>query len=332
MGREAYSLLGDIGGTHARFALLANDGGALIEAASLAVAGHATIVDAVRAYLARSGGVKPVRAALAIALPVHGDRLRMTNHHWDFSIAETREALGLESLKVINDYAALALALSRLSDSDCTQLGSGTVLPGYPRAVLGPGTGLGVSGVIDGGDRWLPLESEGGHVSYGPLTAREQRVIEILHETLDHVSAEALLSGRGLASIHAALSRLAGATERLAPEQISRLALERESPIAVEALSMFCEILGTVAGNLALTLGARGGVYLGGGIAPQIRTFLQRSNFRERFEDHGRFAAYLREIPTYLIDTEYAALAGAALALGEPYDDLGVCSRAAGAA
>jgi glucokinase len=332
VGREAYILLGDIGGSHARFALVAEDGGELIAVCSLAVTEHATLVDAVRAYLARVGRIKPLRGVLAIALPVTGDRLRMTNHDWVLSVAETREALGLECLRVINDYTALALALPLLSDSDCTQIGPGSSLPGYPRAVLGPGTGLGVSAAIPVGERWVPLQSEGGHVSYGPLTAREQCVIEVLRETCDHVSAEALVSGPGLASIHAALSRLDGANQRLAPEQISRLALAGGSPIAVEALSMFCGILGTVAGNLALTLGARGGVYIGGGIAPQIRAFLQRSNFRDRFEDHGRFTIYLREIPTYLIDTEYAALAGAALARGELYDDLGVCSRAAGAA
>ena len=331
MGREAYSLVGDIGGSHARFALLADTDGALIEARSLPVTDHASVVDAVRAYLAGVTRVAPRRAALAIALPVTGDRLAMTNHDWSFSVAETREALGLEYLKVLNDYAALALALPRLRAGDCLQIGPGSSLPGYPLAVLGPGTGLGVSAAIPAGERWLPLQSEGGHVSYGPLTARERGVIEVLRESRDHVSAEALVSGPGLVSIHAALARIDGAAARsLKPAEISRLAIEQASPIAVEALSMFCEILGTVAGNLALTLGARGGVYIGGGIAPKIGDFLRRSNFRRRFEDHGRFTAYLREIPTRLIDVEYAALIGAAVALGEARDDLGVSSRAAG--
>lgn len=326
---KRYSLVADIGGTNARFALVAGSDGKPIEPRSLPVADFAGPVDAVRAYLEAVALGEPERAAISVALPVTGDLLEMTNHGWSFSVDETRQALGLDYLKLLNDYTALALALPILSASQCLQIGPGKSLAGHPRAVLGPGTGLGVSGVVPAGDHWLPLESEGGHVSYGALNRREREVIDVMREKLDHVSAESLASGRGLAAIYEALTRIeTGTGERLSPGRVSALALARESELAVEAVSIFCEVLGTVAGNLALTLGARGGVYIGGGIVRGIIDLFERSNFRERFERHGRFTAYLRDIPTYVIDTDYPALTGAAVALGNAYESLGVSSRA----
>jgi len=329
MPLKRYSLVADIGGTNARFALVAEGGTDLIEPRSLPVAGYASLVDAAQAYLAQAALGEPVRAAISVALPVTGEVLNMTNHSWSFNVGETRAALGLDYLKLLNDYTALALALPVLSADQCLKVGAGKSLAGHPRAVLGPGTGLGVSGVVPAGDHWVPLESEGGHVSYGPLDAREQQVIEVLREKLEHVSAESLVSGRGLTNIYEALTRIEkGTGERLSPGEVSELALARDSALALEAVSIFCNVLGTVAGNLALTLGARGGVYIGGGIVLRILDLFKRSNFRERFERHGRFTAYLREIPTYVIDTEYPALTGAVVALGEAYEKLGISSRA----
>ncbi|MGD8421035.1 MAG: glucokinase [Gammaproteobacteria bacterium] len=329
MPPKRHNLVADIGGTHARFALVAEGDAELIEPRSLTVADYPRLADAALAYLEKTGLGEPARAAFSVASPVTGDLLDMTNHDWSFSVAETREALDLDYLKVLNDFTALALALTVLPDDQCFKLGPGEGVPGQPRAVLGPGTGLGVSGVVPSGDRWVPLEGEGGHVSYGPLDAREQQVIEVMREKLDHVSAESLVSGRGLANIYAALTRIdRGEAERLDPEEISALAVARESDLATEALSMFCGILGTVAGNLALTLGARGGVYIGGGIVPGIIDFFSGSKFRERFERHGRFTAYLHEIPTYVIVTGFPALSGALVSLGDAYRSLGISSRA----
>ena len=329
MPLKRYSLVADIGGTNARFALVAEGGTDLIEPRSLPVAGYASLVDAAQAYLAQAALGEPVRAAISVALPVTGEVLNMTNHSWSFNVGETRAALGLDYLKLLNDYTALALALPVLSADQCLKVGAGKSLAGHPRAVLGPGTGLGVSGVVPAGDHWVPLESEGGHVSYGPLDAREQQVIEVLREKLDHVSAESLVSGRGLTNIYEALTRIEkGTGERLSPGEVSELALARDSALALEAVSIFCNVLGTVAGNLALTLGARGGVYIGGGIVLKILDLFSCSNFRERFERHGRFTAYLRGIPTYVIDTEYPALTGAVVALGEAYEKLGISNRA----
>jgi len=328
MQATQYSLVADIGGTNARFALVADATSRAIEPRNLRCAEYETIVDATLAYLDQVALGKPYQAAISIASPVTGDALNMMNHHWSFSVSETRAALGLRHLKVLNDYTALALALPGLRDDQRFQVGEGQGLAGYPIAVLGPGTGLGVSAVAPVGDHWLPLESEGGHASYGPLNAREQAIIEIMRERLEHVSAESLVSGRGLTLIYEVITRLdQGAGVKLTPGEVSQRALELDCPVAIETLSIFCSILGTVAGNLALTLGARGGVYIGGGIILRILDFFSRSGFRERFEKHGRLTPYLRNIPTYVINTDYPALAGAVVALGEGYENVGVVSH-----
>jgi glucokinase len=323
-----YSLVADIGGTNARFALVADDTSVAIEPRNLRCAEYATIADAALAYLDQVALGKPYQAAISIASPVTGDAIDMTNHSWSFSVSETRAALGLRHLKVLNDYTALALALPGLRDDQRLQVGEGQGLAGHPIAVLGPGTGLGVSGVVPSGNHWLPLEGEGGHVSYGPLNVREQTIIEVIRERLEHVSAESLVSGRGLSLIYEVITRLdQGAGVKLTPGEVSQRALELDCPAAIETLSIFCNILGTIAGNLALTLGARGGVYIGGGIILRIVDFFSRSGFRQRFEKHGRLTPYLRGIPTYVIDTDYPALAGAVVALGDGYENVGVVSH-----
>jgi glucokinase len=323
-----YSLVADIGGTNARFAMVADGSSVALEPRNLICADYETIVDATLTYLDLVALGKPWQAAMSIASPVTGDALNMTNHSWSFSVSESREALGLKRLKVLNDYTALALALPTLGDSQRIQVGGGAGLAGHPLAVLGPGTGLGVSGIIPAGDHWVPLETEGGHASYGPLDAREQMIIEIMRERLEHVSAESLVSGRGLSLIYEVITRLEqGSGTRLTPIEVTQRALTLECPLALETLSVFCNVFGSVAGNLALTLGARGGVYIGGGIIPRIVDFFMRSGFRERFEKHGRLTPYLRAIPTYIINTDYPALTGAVVALGAAYANVGVTSH-----
>jgi glucokinase len=328
MPATRYSLVADIGGTNARFALVADGGSQAIEPRNLRCADYATIVDATLAYLDLVALGKPWQAAISIASPVTGDALNMMNHSWSFSVGETRAALGFRHLKVLNDYTALALALPVLRDDQRLQVGAGRALGGHPVAVLGPGTGLGVSGVIPAGNHWVPLESEGGHASYGPLNAREQAIIEIMRERLEHVSAESLVSGRGLSQIYEVITRIdRGEGVRLSPGEVTQRALENDCPLAIETLEIFCRILCTIAGNLALTLGARGGVYIGGGIVLRILDFFTRSGFRERFEKHGRLTPYLRAIPTYVINTDYPALIGAVVALGQAYANVGVVSH-----
>jgi glucokinase len=233
-------------------------------------------------------------------------------------------------LKVLNDYTALALALPYLADEDLHKVGQGIAVRGQAMAVLGPGTGLGVSGAIYAGDYWLPLQGEGGHVSYGPLNDRESAVIRIIGKHYAHVSAETLVSGRGLVLLYESIAQCDGVDyESLSPEQIANKALKKSDVSAAEALAMFCGILGSIAGNLALTLGARGGVFVGGGIIPKLGDYFDTSLFRTRFENKGRFSQYLAEIPTYVISSKYPALTGAAVAVRPQYAYLGASSVAA---
>lgn len=323
------NLIADIGGTNARFAIT-EDGDITPQfERTLPCSEYPSMVDAVLAYLDDVAQAIPETASFAIATPVSNDRIVMTNHVWDLSVKETRIALGVNSLKVINDFTALALALPYLGDSDCHKLGRGLRAEKQPLAVLGPGTGLGVSGAIHVDDYWLPLQSEGGHVSYGPLTDRESAVIEVIAKRYDHVSAETLVSGRGLVLLYESIAQCNDIEcEQLTPEQVTYKALHNTNAAAEEALSMFCGILGAVAGNLALTLGARGGLFIGGGIIPKLGDYFDSSPFRARFESKGRFSQYVSEIPTYVINSKYPALTGAAVAVQPQYGNLGVTSVA----
>jgi len=329
MNSTNFNLIADIGGTNARFALLEEDNQTPIEIKSLACSDYSSVVDAIHAYLDSISFVRPDNGVIAVATAVTDDHLKLTNNNWQFSIEETRKALGFGHLKVINDFTALSLAVPHLSPNQYTKINDGdeVEVKSGVKAVIGPGTGLGVSAVMPNNDIWLPLESEGGHVSYGPLNEREAQVIEIIKNEMDHVSAETLVSGAGLSLLYKTISILEGKDiNTFGAEEISRNALDQSCPIAHEALSMFCEILGTVAGNLALTIGSRGGVYIGGGIVPKNLDFFTASNFLERFEQHGRFTRYLRDIPIYVITEEYPAFAGVASALKPEYESLGINS------
>ncbi len=320
-------LIADIGGTNARFALVEEGGLTPQHERTLSCANYRSLVDAVLAYLDDASQSMPETASLAIATPVSNDRIIMTNHIWDLSVNQTRKTLGLKSLKVLNDYTALALALPYLGDDDYHQVGRGTAVDKQTLAVLGPGTGLGVSGAIYAGDYWLPLQSEGGHVSYGPLNDRESAVIDIIRVHHNFVSAESLVSGPGLVLLYESIAKCDGVErELLSPDQVTNKALKRTDESAVEAVAMFCGILGSIAGNLALTLGARGGVFIGGGIVPRLGDYFTNSSFRTRFEYNSRFGHYLAEIPTYVISSKYPALIGAAVAVNKQYSYLGATS------
>ena len=320
-------LIADIGGTNARFALVEAGGFTPQHERTLACANYRSLVDAALAYLDDVSQPMPESASLAIATPVSSDRVVMTNHIWDLSVEETRKALGLKSLKVLNDYTALALALPHFGKDDYYQVGRGSTVEKQTLAVLGPGTGLGVSGAVYAGDYWLPLQSEGGHISYGPLNEREAVVIDVIRMHHDFVSAESLVSGPGLVLLYESIAKCDGIKhELLSPKQITNQALKGDNPSAEEAVGMFCGILGAIAGNLALTLGARGGVFVGGGIVPKLGDYFTSSLFRARFEHNSRLGQYLAEIPTYVICSKYPALIGAAVAVKQQYSHLGVGS------
>jgi glucokinase len=312
-------LVGDIGGTNARFAWIDAPGDAPARVTTYPCADHATLADAMRHYLDELGLAAPRWGAIGIANPVTGDRVQMTNHHWSFSIAQVQQRFGLARFLVINDFTALALALPVLPATDLRQIGPGSAVAGAPIALIGPGTGLGVSGLlpIAGGRGEVPVNGEGGHVTLSARDAQEAAVIGVLERRFGHASAERALSGPGLANLHAALCELDGvAVSGLDAAQITTAALDGSDARCGRALDLFLALLGTVAGNLALTLGARGGVYLGGGILPRLGARIEASAFRARFESKGRFAAYLQAMPTWVVQSSSSpALLGAARAL-----------------
>jgi glucokinase len=313
-------LLGDVGGTNARFGWQANAHSGIEHVLVLPCAAHETLEAAIRTYLELKSLPMPRTGALGIANPITGDVIRMTNHHWSFSISEMQRSLGLQQLNVINDFTALALALPSIAKDNLVQVG-GTVAEAYaPKALIGAGTGLGVSGLMptDANDHWVAIAGEGGHVTLAAQTESEYRVIELIRQRYGHVSAERVLSGQGLVDLYLALRQLqkqqpvdvAGAAE------ITAWALQDKDPLALQSIDMFAGFLGSVTGDLAMTLGARGGVYLGGGIVPRWLGWFETSQFRERFEAKGRFNAYLKDIPVWVINAaESPALLGAARSL-----------------
>ena len=318
-GRTA-RVLGDVGGTNARFAWQDFDAAPLRDIATIPTADHPTLAAALAHYLHGLERAAPPWCAIGIANPITGDRVQMTNSHWSFSIEAVRRELGFERFVVINDFTALALAIPDLPKDELRQLGGGAAVAGTPLGLIGPGTGLGVSGLVPSPEagRWVALQGEGGHVTLASSNARETAVLQVLRERFGHASAERAVSGQGLEALHDALCTLDGvpAACALSAAEVSQRALAATDPQCVEALDLFCAFLGNVAGNLALTLGARGGIYIGGGIVPKLGNAFANSRFRASFEDKGRFRAYLEAIPVYVIHAEVSpALLGAARAL-----------------
>lgn len=317
--------MSDIGGTNARFAWVAQAGAAPAHLQTLSVPAYSGPAEAAMAYLgdlqARLGAAfrPPRRAAFAVATAVQGDQVAFTNSRWSFSRDAVRHALGLEALVVLNDFEALALSLPHLHPAQWRAHGAvpaaadapvGTVL-----AVVGPGTGLGVGAVLRTPTGWHALPGEGGHATLAAGDDLESEVIAVVRRTYPHVSAERLLSGIGLPVLHAALAEVRGLGDVPATgaEAIVAAAATGDA-LAAASLELFCALLGGFAGNVALTLGARGGLFVGGGIVPRFADRFFASAFRERFEAKGRFRDYLAPVPTALIVDTHAALSGAALA------------------
>jgi glucokinase len=308
--KQPTRLVADIGGTNARFALLDAEG-VPIRIQVLECTDYPDVGAAIRTYL-EIVEVRPSSAVIAIANPVTGDRIVMTNHHWSFSVQELKAELGLASLIVVNDFAALALSLPSLSAKDLVQVGGSFAVTDGPIGVIGPGTGLGVASLVKSGSIWQSLAGEGGHVTLAAANDFESDIISVLRNRMGHVSAERILSGPGLSLLREIIGSLRNeVVEPIAPAEITHRALSGDDDLCIEAVTVFCSMLGTMAGNFALTLGASGGIYLGGGILPQLGTFFVQSPFRARFEDKGRFASYLASIPCYVIHAECPALIGA---------------------
>lgn len=319
MSGNEHVLLADIGGTNARFALTCGDANApLLEGSvrEFKIADFPSLADAARHYLDDIGSTAQ-RAVLAVAGRIDGDEARITNHSWVISLARTREALELSSVKLINDFAAQAMAVSLLGIDDVVAIGGAPWTPtalSTPRtyAVIGPGTGLGVGGLLIRDGHRHPLETEGGHVSFPPGTPEEIEILEHLSSQFGRVSNERLICGPGLVNLHRALRAIAGLDPgTLGPADITALA-DGDDALCVRTLDVFCAIFGAIAGDLVLTLGAWDGVFLAGGMVPKLVNRLQHSGFRERFEHKGRFSPTMARVPTLAIVHPHPGLLGAA--------------------
>jgi glucokinase len=319
-------LLADIGGTNARFAWV--QGGFIDHIVALRCADYAHPAAAALAYLAgvaQSLGAAyraPCAGALAVATSVAADQIEFTNSHWAFSRQALRAALELDELLVLNDFEALALALPTLGPAQ-SRPWSERHAPAAPTAraalaVIGPGTGLGVAGLVPTRHGWVAVPGEGGHATLAPADEFESALLAAARRLHAHVSAERLLSGVGLPTLHQAVAAVLGqSAEALAAEAIVERGLGGGDALCSRSLDAFCALLGNFAGSVALTMGARGGVYIGGGIVPRLGERFFASQFRERFEAKGRFRDYLQAIPTALITDTLAALGGAAQALAQ---------------
>jgi glucokinase len=309
--------MADIGATNTRCAIL-DDKGREAAAEVFENRDFAGVGAVLAAYFShRRASDRPTRAALAVAAPIAGDAVQMINIGWRFSQRELKAELGFKHLTVVNDFAAVAWSLPHLKPTDLKQVGGGKSVPRTTMATLGPGSGLGVSALVPTSDSWAVMTGEGGHVAMAAASREEQDVIAIVRERFDgHCSAERVLSGPGLVNLYVALAELAGrGRPTVTPEDVTNLARQSE-PLARKTLALFFALLGTVAADLAVTTGARGGVYIGGGIVPRLAAELKKSGFRARFEAKGRYREYIAAIPTYLITAPTPAFRGLRYLLG----------------
>ncbi len=338
----AATLVADIGGTHFNAGLVLPGESRVCHLRKLKAAEFATPTQAVQAYLKSISSevnfdVSQLKqAAFAVATPVSGDRICFTNSNWKFSIQETQTLLKLQSLRVMNDFEALALSLPTLKSDQFRAhgvapnsagvmgrsqdtLASQTTGLNNPAstvlAVVGPGTGLGVAAALQSAGRWHCIPGEGGHATLAAGSDFERRLLEGLSSTYPHISAERLLSGIGLPVLYQSVAKELGkSVESLSTPSIVELGLSRSDAVADQTLEVFCAMLGGFCGNVALTFGARAGLFIGGGIVPRLGERFFQSDFRKRFEAKGRFQDYLAAIPTAVITDPFVALSGAALA------------------
>jgi glucokinase len=314
-------LVADIGGTNARFGWVAAPGAGVRDVRTLPVAEYPGPAQAAQAYVAQlqrelgDAYCAPRKAAIAVATAITGDRVHLTNSHWSFSRQALQTDLALELLLVLNDFEALALSLPRLGASQLRAHGA-LPQPSGTLAVLGPGTGLGVGGVTQTRHGWVAISGEGGHATIAPADDFEGELLRHVRREFEHVSAERLLSGIGMPVLHRGVAAVLGVkVDALPAEVIVERGMLGADPVCDRTLDVFCALLGGFAGNVALTLGARGGVYIGGGIVPRLGDRFFSSAFRERFEAKGRFRGYLEGVPTAVIRDTLAALSGASLAI-----------------
>ena len=312
------ALIGDIGGTNARLALVTAGEIMPHDIINLPCADYPGVIEAIQDYLERVGATgdnAPVEACLAFACPVHGERVKMTNNHWDFMKRDVQQTLNLSLFKVINDFTAQALGVPHVDSNNLVDVQAGIAQPHSPRLVIGPGTGLGVAGVFPGQHAWIPLPTEGGHVTFAPTDLTERALLDIFLQRHQRVSVERLLCGQGILELYQAHCALNDqAPDCATPADVTQAANQGDA-MATATLLRFLKILGDVCGDATLTMGARGGVYLCGGILPRLLAWLPRSELRASFVNKGRMGAYNADIPVWVVTHPWVGLLGAAEAL-----------------
>lgn len=310
--RPLQRLVTDIGGTNARFALV-DEEGCLTDEQTLQTKDFPGLVEAAMSYLA---GRSIIDAVLVVAGPVESDQIALTNCPWAFSLEATKVALGAKRLIAINDFVAQALAIPKLDQGDVMKLGGGDPVVDRAIAVIGPGTGLGVAGLLKVDSTYRPIPTEGGHVAFAPKDDVEIGVLRLLQQRFGHVSNERLLSGPGLVNFAKSLAEIKGQDLPVtSPKEIVVQAEDEQCPICIDALQRFCTLLGAAAGDLALSYGARGGVYLTGGMVAHLGDWFDIDRVLNAFVDKGRFRSYLSTIPVFRVLRTDNGLIGAAAAL-----------------
>lgn len=312
-------VVADIGGTNARFALVTEErinGQPKLQNVKILPGGDfPNFTDALSTYIESLDSIKPSAACIAIASPIEGDAINMTHLPWSFSIKTVQKQFGFEMFEVMNDFNAVAIGTSVALPEDLELIKKGESFPFENRAIIGPGTGLGVSALTycQQNKKWLPISGLGGHVNLPPVSPFEIEVIKSAMGNMEHVSAEMLISGSGLINLYRAVCKVEGAiATKMTPAELTQSALVGADRMCMRTLETFCSFLGTVAGNVALTFGAKGGVYIAGGIVPRISEYLKNSEFNNRFSSKGVMSEYVNNIPINLIINPHVGLLGAA--------------------
>ena len=314
---KQWNLVADIGGTNARFAVHDVASDELKKIVVLSVADHPTFLGALRhlLHLVREGKQWdhfPLEACLAVACPVDQEQISFTNSNWRFTRSELGEVLHAIPVQVINDFSAVAWSITELQPFEWHQIGGRNPKADKPIAILGPGTGLGVCTLVPVKGGYKVVDGEGGHIDFAPVNSREIDILRILQTRYERVSIERLLSGSGIVNIYRSLCTIDSKDVIYqTAQQITEAAINVGDPVALETLSIFCQILGSTASNLALISNAKGGVYIAGGIVLRFLDFIQSSQFRQRFEDKGRFKSFVEEIPVRVILKQHLGLFGA---------------------
>ncbi|PKA43978.1 glucokinase [Rhizobium sullae] len=304
-------LIGDIGGTNARFSILADASAEAVNFANVRTADFETIDEAILKGVFAKTEMRPRAAILAIAGPINGDEIPLTNCDWVVRPHTMIEGLGIEDVIVVNDFEAQALAISALGDGERERIGAASGEIVASRVVLGPGTGLGVGGLVRAQGSWIPVPGEGGHVDLGPRSKRDLEIFPYIETIEGRVSAEQILCGRGIVNLYRAICKADGIEPKYRdPADITSHALAGTDTTAVETIFLFSTYLGRVAGDMAMIFMAKGGVYLSGGISQKILPALRQPEFRAAFEDKAPHSHWLKAIPTYVVTHPLAALAG----------------------